>query len=109
MVGVCAIKLQLRLQGHAVGEASFKALGYGVTGRIDVVIEKLQHEIIAGVGNWEVLRKHLVKALVLALLGGSVELQEVAERLELHLQKIRERQRILDRREVDTRLFGKIY
>ena len=106
MVGVSAVEFQLGLQRHTVSLASLKTLLDGITRRIDVVVQKLQHKVIARVGDREVLRKHFVETLVLAVLGGCVELQEVTERLQLHIQEIRERERILDRREVDARFFG---
>ena len=48
--------------------------------------------------------KHLEEALVVALFRRGVQLQEVMERLQLHLEKIGVGQRIFHRREVDARL-----
>ena len=89
MVGIRTIKLHLSFQWNTVGKASFKALVYGITRRINIVIQKLQDEIIARVRNWEVLRKHLIQPVVLALFRRSIQLQEVMERLELNIEKIR--------------------
>ena len=60
MVGIRAIQLQLSLQRHTVGEPSFKTLIDRIARRVDIIIEKLQYEIVAGVGNWEILREHLI-------------------------------------------------
>ena len=73
---------------------------------VDIIVEKLKNEVVTGVGNWEILREHLVEPLILAFFRWSVKLQEIPERLKLHVKEIRERQRIFNRREVYTRFFG---
>ena len=81
VVRVGTIELKLCFEGHAVGQAMLKTLVDSVARRIDIIVEKFQHEIVARVGNGEVLGKYLIKPFVVALLGGSVELHEVLERL----------------------------
>ncbi len=105
VIGVCTIKLQLGLQRHAVGQTTLQTLLNRIAGRVDIVVEKFEHEVIAGVRDREVFREDLVQALIVALLGRSVKLQEVLERLQLHLQKVRIRQRVLHRSEVYARFF----
>ena len=74
-----AIELQLGLQGHAVRQTALQALLDRVTGRIDVVVDKLENEIVSGIRNWEILLKHLVEALVLAILGRGVHLEKISK------------------------------
>jgi len=74
-----AIELQLGLQGHAVRQTALQALLDRVTGRIDVVVDKLENEIVSGIRNWEILLKHLVEALVLTILGRGVHLEKISE------------------------------
>ena len=81
VVRVGTIELKLCFEGHAVSQAMLKTLVDSVARRIDIIVEKFQHEIVARVGNGEVLGKYLIKPFVVALLGGSVELHEVLERL----------------------------
>ena len=40
------------------------------SGRVDVVVEKFEHEVVAGVGYREVFREDLVQALIVAFSGG---------------------------------------
>jgi hypothetical protein len=89
VVRVGARKLQLSLEGHAIGKSAFQTLLYAVSGRVDVIVQKLQYEVVAGVCDREILCKHLIESLVLTAFRRSIELQEIAERFELHLQKIR--------------------
>ena len=106
MVGIRAVKLQLRLQRHAVGQSPLQTFIYRVARRINVVIQELQHEIVACVGYWEILSKHLVETLVLAVLRRRVKLQKITEGFQLHFEKIRKRKRILHRSEAYARFFG---
>ena len=102
VVGVGAVKLKFGFQGHRVGEATLKTLLDGITWGIDVIVEKLEYEVVAGVGYREVFGKDLVQTFIVALLGRSIELEEVAERLQLHLEKVRIRKRILYRRKANA-------
>ena len=88
MVGISAIELQLCLEGHTVSLTTLQTLFYGVTRRVDIIIEEFKHKVVSSVCNREVFCKHLVESLVVPLLGWSVELQEVLERLQLHLKEI---------------------
>ena len=101
VVGVGTVEFQFRLQGHTVCQATLQALLDGVAGRVDVIIEEFEYKVVTGVRYGEVLGEHLVESLVVPFFGRGVELQEVLERLELNLEEIRVRKRILYR--------GKIY
>ncbi len=103
MVRIGTVELQFGFKRHTVCEAALKTFVYSVAGRIDIVVEKLEYEIVASVGYWEILCKNLVEAFVLSVFRRRVELQEVTERLELNFQKIRIWQRILHSAEVHTR------
>jgi hypothetical protein len=74
--------------------------------RVNVIVQELKDEVVARVGDGEILRKHFIEAFVFAILRGSIELEEVSERLELHLQKVRERKWILYGGKINTRFFG---
>ena len=100
VVRVGAVEFKFGFEGHTIGHASFETFIDRIAGRIDIIVEKFQHEVIAGVGNREVLGKYFKKALIVAFFRGSVELEEVAERLELHFQKVGIRKRILNRRKI---------
>ena len=76
---VGTVQLQLGLQGHAVRKAALETLLDRVTGRINIVIDELQNEVVPGVGDWKILLKHFVKAFVLAVLGRRVHLEKIAE------------------------------
>jgi hypothetical protein len=56
--------------------------------RIDEIIDELQDEIVAGIRDRENLLEDLVKSFVLAVLSRGFELEKIAERLDLHFQKI---------------------
>ena len=79
MLVVGTVQLQLGLQGHAVRKAALETLLDRVTGRINIVIDELQNEVVPGVGDWKILLKHFVKAFVLAVLGRRVHLEKIAE------------------------------
>ena len=106
VVRVGARQLQLRLQGHAVGQTPFQTFVDGVTRRINVIVEEFQHKIVARVRDGEILCEYLIQSLILALFRRSVQLQEVAKLIQLYLKEIRKRQRIYNRREVNSRVLG---
>ena len=106
MVGIRAIELQLSLQRHAVGQSALQAFVDGIAGRIDVVVKELQYEIVSCVCNWEVLGEHLVESVVLTLLSGRIQLQEITERFQLHVKEIRKRVRIGDACEIDSVIYN---
>ena len=94
MVLIRAIQLHLSLQGNAISQAPLKALVYGVTRRIDIIVEELKDEVIARVCNGEVLGEHLIQTVILTFLRRRVKLQEVAKRPQLNVKEIREWVRI---------------
>ena len=55
MFRVGAIEFHLRLERHTVCEAALQALLDGISGRIDEIIKKLEHEIVPRVGDGEIL------------------------------------------------------
>ena len=81
MVGICTIQLHLGLKGYAVCQSALKTLIYGITRRIDIVIQELKNEIISRIGDREILREYLIQTVILAFFRRSVQLQEVPERL----------------------------
>ena len=99
---VGARKSQLGLERNAVGKAAFDALGNAVPGRIDIVIEKFEDEIVSCVGDGEVFGENLVQPFVLPVVGVGFQLEEILERLKLNIQKIRIFERLFDRREIDS-------
>ena len=102
MLVVGAVELQLGLEGHTVGQAALQTLLDGVAGRVDIIVQELQNEIVASVRDGEVLAEDFVESVVLAEFRWSIQLEEVLERLQLHLQEIGIRHRILDRCKIDT-------
>ncbi len=106
VIRVSAIKLKFGFERYAVSETTRQTLLDRVSRRIDIIVKKLQHEVVAGVCDREILCKHLVQSLVLALFGRRVELKKIPERFQLNLEEVRKRKRVLDRREIHTRLFG---
>ena len=77
MVRIRAVEFHLGLQGYTIGQAALQTLFDGVSGRVDVIIQELQNEIVARIGNRKVLCEHLIKTVVLAFLGGSIQLKEI--------------------------------
>jgi hypothetical protein len=102
VVRVGAIEFEFGLEGHAVGETALQTLFDSVAGRVDVIVEKLKHEVIAGIGYREVLGKYLIEALIISFFGRGVKLQKIAERFQLDLEKVGMGERILYRRKIDT-------
>ena len=102
VIRVGTAQLKLSLERHTIRIPAFETFFDAVARRVDVVVEELESEIIAGVRNWEVFCKHLVKPLVSTLFRRSVELEKVSERLKLHFQKVRIRKGILYRSKVNT-------
>jgi hypothetical protein len=88
VLGIGAIELQFRLEGDAVCEAALDALVNRVAGRVDEVIEELQHELVTGVRDGEVLAEDLEETLVVPVLGEGVDLEELLEALELDLEEV---------------------
>ena len=76
---VRTVEFQFGLERYAVGQAAFEALLYGITGRVDIVIDEFQNEVVPCIGYREIFHEHLVESLVLAVLCGGVELEKVVE------------------------------
>ena len=95
VVLIGAVQLHLGLHRHTVREAALKALLYGIAWRVDEIVKELKDEMVTRVCNGEVLGEHLVQAIILALLRRCVQLEEITERLQLHVKEIRIRHRIL--------------
>ena len=55
MIGIGAIQFQLGLQRYAIGQTMLQTLLDGVTGRVNVIVQKFQDEIVPGIGYGEVL------------------------------------------------------
>jgi hypothetical protein len=88
MLGIGAVKLQLGLQGHAVGKAALNAFVDAVARGVDEVVEEFQHELVAGVRDGEILHEDLVEALALAVLREGLDLEELLEAFELDVEEI---------------------
>jgi hypothetical protein len=89
VLGIGAIELQLGLEGHAIGQTAINAFLDGIAGRIHEVIEELQNEVVAGIGDWKILAEHLIEAFLCTVVGCSFQLEEILEGLQLYFQKIR--------------------
>ena len=89
MIRISTVEFQLGLERHIVGQTAEQALLNRIAGRINVVIEKLQHVVVTGVGNREILGENFVKTLLLAILRRRIQLKEVVEGLELDVEEIR--------------------
>ena len=76
---VRAVELQLGFQRNAVRQTALQALLDRVTGRVDIVVDKLQNEIVPGIRDGEIFLEDLVKALVLTVFGRGVHLEKVPE------------------------------
>ena len=74
MFGVGAIKFHLSLQWHTVGKSALQTFVYGVARRVNEIVKELEHEVVAGVCNREILSKHLVQSVVLTFLRWCVQL-----------------------------------
>jgi hypothetical protein len=83
-----AVELQLGLQRHAVGKAALDAFVDAVARGIDEIIEELQHELVAGVRDGEILHEHLVEAFAFAVLREGLDLEELLEALQLDVEEI---------------------
>ena len=88
MFRVCTVEFEFRLERNAVSQTSVKAFFNRITGRIDEVVDELQHEVVACVRYWKYLLEHLEQTFATTVFSGGVELEEILEGFELHLQKI---------------------
>ena len=102
VVGVGTVKFKLGFQRHTVGQTALKALIYRIPRRVNVVVQELEHKAVARIHDGEVLGEHLIQAFVISFFGRGVQLQKVLEGLQLYLQKVGIRKRILYRRKINT-------
>ena len=79
MIRVCTIKLQLSFQRYTVSQTAFNTIFDRILRRVNVVVQKLENEIVAGICNREVLSKHLVQAIILAEFWRGIQLEKVLE------------------------------
>ena len=86
---VIARKLQLSFQGDTIGQTTLDALLDGVARRVDVVVQKLKCEIVAGIRNGEVFLENLEKTLIQAVVRVGFNLEEILKRFQLNVQEIR--------------------
>ena len=89
MLRIRAGKAEFRLQRDVVCQASVKTFLDGVLRRVDEVVDKLQLVAVPRVLDREYLLEYLIQSFVLPVFRGGLKLEEVLERLQLHLQKIR--------------------
>ena len=76
---VRAVKFQLCFQRDAVRQTALQTLLNRVAGRVDIVVDELQNEVVPGIRDGEIFLKDLVKALVLTVFGRSIHLEKVPE------------------------------
>ena len=74
VVGIGTKQLHLSLQRHTICKATLQTLVYGVTRRINIVIQELKNEVIASIGDREVLSEHLIQTVILAFFRRSFQL-----------------------------------
>ena len=102
MIRICTEQLHFCLQRHTVCQSALQTLLNGVTWRINEVIQELECEVITRVCYREVFIEHLIQTILLAFLRWRVQLEEVTERLQLHVKEIRIWHRILYTCEVNS-------
>lgn len=103
---IVAGEAQFCLEGYGESQAPVDALIDVVLGRIDGVINKLEDEVFARVGNGEVLCKYFEETLILSFLGRCFNLQEIFEGLKLEVEEIGIVDDSLDVREVNPVVDG---
>ena len=79
MLRIGTIELEFRLEGYAVSQTALQALVNRIAGRVDIVIDEFQNEIVPSIRNREILSEHLVKAFILTVFGRSVQLEKVVK------------------------------
>ena len=87
--GVFATQLHLGFQRHTVGQAALDALLDAVAGRIYIIIQEFEFEIVSRIGDGEILLENLVQAFVKTVVGIGLDLEEIFERLNLDVEEIR--------------------
>ncbi len=89
MLRIRAGETQFRLERHVVGKAPLDALLDRVLRRIYEIVDELQLVVVACILSREDLLKYLVQAVIGSVFRRCVQLEEILERLELNLQKVR--------------------
>ena len=102
MVRVGAVQLELSLQGHCIGQTTLDTLVYAVVGMVNVIVKKLEDKIVARVSYRKILAEHLEQTFFASLFRGRVNLEKLTERFNLNIQKVRIRELLLHRREIDS-------
>ena len=74
VVLVCARQSHLGPQRNTIGQPTLQALVNGVARGINEVVQELKNEIVAGIGDGEVLGEHLIQTVILAFLRRCVQL-----------------------------------
>ena len=77
VIRIGAIEFQFRLQRHTISQTATNTLFDGITRRVDIIIEELQHEVIARIRNREILGKYAIQPFVFSLLRWSIKLEEI--------------------------------
>ena len=77
VLGIRAVQLQLRLQRHAVRQATLDAFLNAVAWGIDEVIEEFENELISGVRDGEVFTEHLEQSLRCAVFRVRFQLEKL--------------------------------
>ena len=85
---VCTVEFQLSLKRNAVSQTSVKAFLNRITGRVDEIVDELQHEVVACVRYWKYLLEHLEQTFATTVFCGGVKLEEILEGFDLHFEKI---------------------
>ena len=104
MLRVGTVQLQARLEGHREGESTLDALHFRVARGIHKVVEELQHELVSAVRNRKVLVKCFKKAFNTAVFRLGINLEKIAEGLDLDVQKIGAVRLSEGARKIDSRL-----
>ncbi len=102
VVRVSAVEFEFRFQRHRIGQTAFDTLVYAVVRMVNVIIQKLKDEIVARVRYREILAEHSEQAFLASLFWCGVNLKELTERFNLDIQKVRIRELLLHRREIDS-------
>ena len=89
VLGVFAAQLHLGLQRDAIGQAALDALLDGIAGRIDIIIQEFEFEIVTRVRDGEILLEDFEEAFVQTVVGVGLNLEEILERLDLDIEEIR--------------------
>ena len=89
VIRISTVKFQLGLQGYAVSQTTLKALFDRIFWWINIIVQELKNEIVSSISNGEILAENLIQTVVLAKFWGSIQLDEVLKRLQLHIKEIR--------------------